>query len=575
MLITGMNRYIAKHGKIIGLVILPIIIVTFVFYFGRGSIADLFSGQGNSSTVSILDRSVTLSDKQAEVTRMYIMASLQDPNIDLTSARMPLESQNIVINLLQNYAAEDMGIAVGEKEIREYLKTVPIFQTAGEFDTKKYDLYVSGKLKPAYLTQDDLKDAVLRMLQVQALRKSVSDSVIVPDSEVKEAYLNDMQSVEAQILKFDASTFVKDVVLKDEDLKNYYEGNKGNYNTNPAAKGKVVVISFDSCQKEALAQVSEKDLKKYYEDNKYRYKVENKIKLKSETKVSIPEPQKFKSYDSVKAEIQKKLSDIKVEEITLTKAQKFADEVAILTSDVFYDVTDQKKAKNKCMEIFNQSATVAKLKVEDSGWLYADTKDPKGFAKEVALVTVMAGLFADNPVSEPIKGAKGFIVAILDEKKNAAPQNFADAKEKIKADLLASRSLSLAREKARMRALEIGELLDKDKKFETITKDLKLKFEKLPEWSAQMLGYFRGGGNIQAMALETAFATQQGEVSPAKDSSNGAFVVYVVKKNIPTQEEFEKQKTMFAMRYKRIKQGNVYGSFLQSLKKPSKNTTKK
>jgi len=579
MIISGMNRYFAKHGRLIGLVILPIIIVTFVFYFGRGSIMDMFSGRGKSSNISILGRTVTLKDRQDEVTRMYIMASLQNPNISLTNARMPLNSQNITINMFQSFAAEDMGIAAGDKEISEYLKTVPIFQTAGKFDTKKYDLYLKNKLKPAYLTQADLKDAVQRMLQVQALRKSISDNIITPAAEIKEAFMSDMQSVDAKILKFNASDYIKGLTFKDEQLERYYNSNKHNYKTSPGVKGKIVTFTFDAYKKDALALITEKEMLKYYEDNKFRYKLPVDPKKKDLKKPVKPAAPGYKTFDQVKEEIKKTLADKKTEELALIKAQKFADNVAILTSDVFYDINDKDKAKIKCMEIFQTASDKEKLKVEESGWLYADTKKSEGFAKEAALVKTMAELFADNPVSEPVKGEKGFFVAILDNKKGSEPKLFEEVKEEIRKDLSESKALVLAREDARKIALEVGEELDKKVKIEKIEKKMKLKFDKLPQWSSQMLTqmerYFQGNSNMQLSALKRAFATKNGEVSSVADTNNGAYFVYVVKKNIPTEEEFDKLKITFSMNYKRIKQSRAYQNFLGELMKSSEVAAKK
>jgi len=576
MIISGMNRYFAKHGRIIGLVILPIIIVTFVFYFGRGSIMDMFSGRGKASEVSILGRTVTLKDRQDEVTRIYLVASLQNPAINLSNARMPLNSQSITLNMLQNYAAEDMGIAVGDKEISEYLKTVPVFQTAGKFDAKKYDRYLEKNLKPAYLTQADLKDAVQRMLQVQALRKSISDNVIVPDVEIKEAFMSDMESVDAKILQFKASDYIKGLTFKDEQLQRYYNSNKDKYKTSPSAKGKVVTFTFDSFRKDAAAQITEKDMLKYYEDNKFRYTLPADPKKKDSKK---PEAPKYKKFEQVKGEIKKALIDKKAEELALTKAQKFADSVAIMTSDVFYDITDKDKAKIRCMEIFETASGKEKLKVEESGWLYADSKKKEGFAKESDLIRVMGELVDDNPVSEPVKGEKGFFVAILDAKKKAELKSFDNAKEDVRKDLIESKALVLAREAARKAALEIGEELDKKVKLQDIEKKMKIKFNKLPTWSSQMLSqmarYFRGNSNMQLSALKLAFATKVGEVSSVSDTSDGAYFVYVVKKNIPTEEKFEKQKTRFSMTYKGMKQSTAYQNFLANLMKSSGLATKK
>jgi hypothetical protein len=573
MIISGMNRYFAKHGRIIGLVILPIIIVTFVFYFGRGSSMDMFSGKGKASEVSILGRTVTLKDRQDEVTRIYLVASLQNPGINLSNARMPLNSKSITLNLLQNYAAEDMGIAVGDKEISEYLKTVPAFQTAGKFDAAKYDLYLKNNLKPAYLTQSDLKDAVQRMLQVQALRKSISDNVIVPDVEIKEVFMSDMQTVDAKILKFNAADYAKGLTFKDEQLQRYYKSNKDNYKTSPGVRGKIVTFTFDSFKKDALAQVTEKDMLKYYEDNKFRYTLPADPKKKDVKKKSQPEPPKYKKFEEVKGEIKKTLADKKAEELALAKSQKFADNVAILASDVFYDISDKDKAKIRCMEIFKTASAKEKLKIADSGWLSLEGNQGKGFSKETALIKAMNELLADNPVSEPVKGEKGFFVAILDDKKSSESKSFEKAKEDVRKDLIDSKALVLAREDARKKALEIGELLDKKVKLADIEKKLKVKFNKLPSWSAQMLNqmamYFQGNSNMQLSALKLAFATKTGDLSSVSDTADGAYFVYVVKKNIPTEKEFSKQKTRFSMNYRRVKKGAAYNNFLSELMQSS------
>ena len=561
MIIAGMNRYFARHGRIIGLVIVVIISVTFVLYFGRTSILESFMGSRNANTVSLLNRTVSVEDRRDEITRIYIWASLHNPAIDPGRNDMPLNSKTVITQMIQVFAAEDMGIEADDKQIADYIKKAPVFQTAGKFDRNKYDNYIKNKLTPAYLSVSDLKDAVRRQLQIQALRKLVTGNIIVPEGEVKEFFVSNMQTVDASIIKFNADDFSGEVKITEQDLKNYYESNKDKYKTPPAAKGLYVAFLFSSFKKAAADTVTEKEMLEYYNNNKFLYIIEKSpAAKKAKNKNTKPE---YKPFIQVRDQIKVSLAEKKTKELAEAAAQKFADNTATAATDIFYDITDKKQAVLKCLELFRKKAGEKNLKPEETGWLYTgESKNSRDFH---LLTDQMSKLFEDNPVSEPVTGDKAIFVAILSGKKGAVPETFEEVKDKVRKDLTANKAILLAREKARAAALELGEKLDKGVKFDDIVKSMKLKPEKLPKWPAQMLSYFKNGASVESTALTVAFATPQNSLSQAQPTRDGAYIVYVAKKNLPSEEEFSKRKAAFTMQHKMQKQEYAYQNFLNSL----------
>jgi hypothetical protein len=108
--------------------------------------------------------------------------------------------------------------------------------------------------------------------------------------------------------------------------------------------------------------------------------------------------------------------------------------------------------------------------------------------------------------------------------------------------------------------LRISAELAKKVKFADIEKKLKLKFEDFEVTPYSM---------VSAAESDAAFATPVGKLAPTVETPDGAVLLYIVAKPVPTTKEYEKRKKFFAMRYKMMKRNSIFRNFVDSLMKSS------
>lgn len=564
MIITGMNRFFAKHGRIAFFLIAVVISFAFVMFMTGQSLFDIIM-QRNTRPANfiILGREVTQKERIDAVDVLLIQQAIKYPEMGLMDSGNGRFDQMGVNNLMLRYAAEDRGIAIGNKAISEYIKSIPALQTDGKFDSKKFNKFIDDKLKPRYFNKSDLDDAIAAQLAVEKLTKDITESVIIPAAEIKESFLNINEKAKVQTCEFEAKSYLTNVKVDEKEAQSYFESNKNNYMTPSAIKINFVRFEYGKYKTAAWKEVTEKDIEKYYNDNKYLYIIkEAPKKVVKGKKDKKPAVTKYQDLKSVSSKIKTKLATEKAKELASKAANDFSDDAYDLTKDVFYNIKDKAEAAKKCHELFANFAKNKNKKLFNSEWIYKGDKKIKGLGNEVALIKASENLFIDNPVSENIKGDKAAFVAILLKKQEPQPENWDKVKLEVIAELKDKKMVNLAREAARDATLKLSEALDKKEKFSDIVKKLKLKFSSLPqELTVSRPLYAKNGQIIQS----TAFETKEGEISAVKEISSGALIVYVENKSFPSDKEFEKQKAMFTMRYKMMKQQTIWRSYVESL----------
>lgn len=569
MVITGMNRFFAKHGRIAFFLIAVVISVAFVMFMTGQSIFDLFMQRSRGpAKLVVLNREVDQNKRMEAVDQLLIQQALRFPSISLQNPDYQKLDSMGINNLMLLYAAQDRGIAIGDDEVKKYLQSVPQFQTKGKFDVKKFNVFVDEKLKPRHFDKEDLDSAVRSQLAVEKLTQDFSESIIVPDEEIKEAFFNINEKAKVQTAEFKADSYAKEVKVDEQEAKSYFEANKNKYMTPSAVKFELVRFEYGKFRTEAYKQVTDKEVKEYYEKNKYLYikkdkkpKDEDK-KEKDKDKKEVKKKVEYTPLKDVAAKIKNKLAETKSRKLAAKAATDFSDNVYDKTKDLFYDIKDTAAAQKKCQEIFNNYAKSNNKKVFTPDWIYEGTNLVPKIGDEPELTKAVTGLFIDNPVSEAIKGKKAAFVAILTAKRGQQPETFENKKAEVISDLKESKALNLARESAREKAVQIGEQLDKGQAFAKVIKDLKVPFKPLPmELKAAAPAYIPNGNIIQ----DAAFKTAQGQIAGVQNTADGAILIYVEKKTYPNEEEYEKQKAMFSMRYKMMKQQTVWRSYTQLL----------
>jgi peptidyl-prolyl cis-trans isomerase D len=570
MIISSMNRFFTKHGRVTFFIIAAIVIVTFVLFMTGQSVFSLFSERYSSpGDTVILGRSVSRNEISSVIDNMLIQQAINSENATLGRVDYQAAQDAGIRTMLLIYAAQDAGLAVGDKEVAEAIEKATAFQKDGKFDKAKYEKFIKEQLKLRHFTKHDLDEAVRKQLLVEKFTKSVTDNVVCSEDEIKDAFFRDNTKAKVETVEFKFKDYLKEVKVKDSEAKSYFESNKDKYKTKPACKIMAVAFKVEEFKPEALKSITDDEVKKYYEDHKAFYL--KKDSKKKDSKKKDDKKKEYKPLKEVEAQIKTTLANKKAKDLAHKAATKYSDEIYDMTKDVFYEVKDADKALETMKGSFGKFAEKSKKEVINTGWVEKGSSDIKGLGKEPKIVSTALELL-DNPLSESIKGWKGSYVILVTGKREPQPESFENIKKEIIEDLKKEKAVNMAREKARDASLKLSEALKKGKKLKDAAKKLKVTFKPMPmEITPANPPWVMNGRVIQ----QATCSTPEGQVSPSEDISDGAMLVYVQKRTYPTMKEYEEQKKQFAERYKMMKRYTVWNDYFEKLAERSNITVKK
>ncbi|MBN1864695.1 MAG: SurA N-terminal domain-containing protein [Victivallales bacterium] len=566
MIITGLNRFFSRHGRVTFFLIAVVISVSFVLFMTGQSVFDLFLRRDmGPEALTVLGRKVTLNDRTEAVDRILIQQAIVYPAANLLNPDYQKLDAYGINHLMLCFAAEDHGIVISDDEVRKHIVTLPTFQTEGKFDNAKLNEFVESKLKPRHLTKRDLDEAVRSQLAIEKLTGNITESVIVPPEEIREAFMNINEKARVSIAAFDASDYVSQVQVTEDEARAFYESNKSRYLKPPALKFLCVSYDYGLFRKEAWEKTSVDELRNFYEANKHLYVKKASEDSDSGGKADDADPKKVEHepFDDVADKVRNRIADEKSRVLAAEAAGNFSDKIYDKIRDVFDVIKDPEDARERCREIFDTEARAAGKDVFTSGWLYEGETFIKGIGEEPMLARALASLFLDDPVTEPVRGANSVFVAMISEQKLQEPQSFEDQKDKIYSDLEKSRALTLAVEAAREAAVKIGTALDEGADLQDVAAELGIEFKPLGQELRAAANY--PGIPHGEVIHRLAFSTRQGQLSPAQNLPDGALIVYVAEKSFPNEEEFKTQEAFFSMRYKMSKQQSVWQDFTRNL----------
>ncbi|MDD2383665.1 MAG: peptidylprolyl isomerase [Sulfurospirillaceae bacterium] len=159
--------------------------------------------------------------------------------------------------LLLNYA-NDMGIIATENDIKEVLKNNANFQEDGAFNKNIYYAALkSRRMTPSDYENGLKKDIIINKLQ-SFLKLSASETEI--NLFASAFFMEDKLAISPVTL--DAS----DIVIKENDIKAFWEKNKANYLTKKSFNLELIKFPLST------NPIDEKALEAFFEQEKYNYK---------------------------------------------------------------------------------------------------------------------------------------------------------------------------------------------------------------------------------------------------------------------------------------------------------------
>ena len=172
----------------------------------------------------------------------------------------------LIADTLVLQKAEELGLRVSDKQIREAIVQMPEFQTAGTFDNERYLMLLrQNGFQPA-----SFSDYMRQQMTREQLARAVSASDFALPAEVTLANALQQQTRNAEYLIVDSAPFASEVELTDEEVTTFYEANLAQFDTQEKVNIAYVVLSVDDLKGDVT--VSDEEVEQYYTENNLLYK---------------------------------------------------------------------------------------------------------------------------------------------------------------------------------------------------------------------------------------------------------------------------------------------------------------
>jgi peptidyl-prolyl cis-trans isomerase D len=475
-----------KHaGTWIIKVILGAIVVVFVFW-GVGS----WTSQRLSRVANVNGDWITTDEYRAtyntllDQVRQSFGNNVTDELLQSLQLRKRALDQ-LVDKVLMLQAAEKINLRVSDEELARWIRNIPSFQTAGVFDSRRYqDLLNRIKLTPEAF-EIIQRDSLL----IEKLRAFITGSIKVSDYEALEWYEWNNSTVSLDYAVIEAKRYT-DLAPTDEDLKTYFDEHKESYKTEPQIK--VRYLAFKPEAYLSKVTLSEDEIRDYYETN-------------------------LEDFTSPKT--------VEARHILLKLSQDASAE----------DVAAAKEKIENILKMAKEDQDFAELAKQYSE---GPTKDKGGYLGTFRKES-MVKPFADKAfsmkageISEPVRTRFGWHLIKVEKVNPAGTKSFGDAKAEIQKKLQDEYSRAFAYEDAEA----AYDLSYEGDSLETIAEQHNLKLVETDSFTRK--GPDKGIKN-RAQFASAAFDLPENEISDIQDFGDGYYLMQITEKIPSTIPELD------------------------------------
>ncbi len=203
--------------------------------------------------------------------------------------------------------AEDKPLVVSDGDVREFIQTLPYFQTDGKFDKEKYKILLStqGMSSEQFIAQ------VRRVLLVEQYRRSILDSAFVTKDQVET--LLRLKNQERNIEYVTVPLKLSNRSFSEAEIEDYYRAHVTSFKNPEQVSIEYIAISLEDLAKNI--QATEEDLRNLYNEQKANFGTEERRKV---SHILIPVESQDKEADKT---VLAKVTEIRER---LTKGEDFA-----------------------------------------------------------------------------------------------------------------------------------------------------------------------------------------------------------------------------------------------------------
>jgi len=210
---------IRKHQRWLMVLIAVLTIIAFAFLYNTTEMDRV----GSNIVARIYGRDVMTVDIERAVRVYQLALALGQFELvrDLAGQAQTEDeaANNFIWNLMVlQHEAKTLGVEPADAAVLERIKSLPVFQSEGQFDPLKYGDFMQQQLAPRGFTERQLEAVIKDSLRLEAIKALVQSPALVQPGDLEPA-LARLAPTDVELLRFDASAVAKDVTVSDEELQ--------------------------------------------------------------------------------------------------------------------------------------------------------------------------------------------------------------------------------------------------------------------------------------------------------------------------------------------------------------------
>ncbi len=208
------------------LIVAVVTIIAFVFLYNTTQLDELASIRnptiyGKALTPEAIDRQV----KNYQLTMALGQLDLLE-KLGGTAQDQAVAVSEFVWNLLVlQHEARELGVQPTDDQVADRIKTLPIFETGGQFDPVKYASFVNEQLTPRGFTERQLEEVIRDSLRMEAVAEIVESPVAMAKAEL-ETTARIFQPVTAAYAKFKSNPDDPQAAPTAEEIAQFHQQNQ-------------------------------------------------------------------------------------------------------------------------------------------------------------------------------------------------------------------------------------------------------------------------------------------------------------------------------------------------------------
>ena len=429
-------------------VILGIIIIVFIFYFGT------MGGRQKAETIATIDgKTIAIVDFQREYENLidFYRWRYGEMLTDDLLKKLNLKQQafdNLIHQAIILHQANKLKLEVTTSEVTASILSLPAFQRNGVFDDRIY----RQMLRSNKMTPEEFEERQKKLLTIAKVENLIFDAVQISDQEVYDLYRFQNEKININFLQFPPKDFKGKVMPSRKDLEAYLK-----VHGNDFRKPEEVQIKYISFSSEEEAKMAHDTI--YQEENFDAYANQKKLKINTTGFFSLhnppPEFSRLSDFVSVafglqRDEISKVLSDEKGYYILklMTRKPPYIPTLSEIKREVerrYIEEESRRLCKQKAEIVLNRlkkgedvkSISRQKgLKVTETGFFLPGSEIPElGSSQELSKALFL--ISEKKPYPDNVLNVNGnFVIIQFKEKGKLDNDDFEVKKEHLKNILL-------------------------------------------------------------------------------------------------------------------------------------------